>query len=81
MYRYFDDLFLAFDSSEDSDDSFNTLNSIHCKIQFTSKQEVENQIALLDAHTRKTMEGVETKNFKLPTFSELYINWQTLCSS
>ena len=75
-FPYVDDLFLAFDNSENIEDTFNTLNSIHNKIQFTGEPKVENQ-SFLDVHITKTREGVETKIFRKSTFTGLYINWQS----
>ena len=77
IFWYVDDLFFAFDHSEDIEDTFNAFNSIHNKIQFTREPEVENQLAFLDVHITKTREGVETKIFRKPTFTGLYINWQS----
>ena len=77
IFRYVDDLFLAFDNSEVIEDTFNAFNSIHNKIQFTRESEVENQLAFLDVHIMKTRKGVETKIFRKPTFTGLYINWQS----
>ena len=77
IFRYVDDLFLAFDNSADIEDTFNAFNSIHNKIQFTREPEVENQLTFLDVHITKTREGVETKIFRKPTFTGLYINWQS----
>ena len=75
--RHIDDLFLAFDNSENIEDTFNAFNSIHNKIQFTREPEVENQLAFLDVHIMKARKGVETKLFRKPTFTGLYINWQS----
>ena len=77
IFLYVDDLCLAFDNSEDIEDTFNAFNSIHNKIRFTREPEVENQLAFLDVHFTKTREGVETKIFRKPTFTGLYINWQS----
>ena len=74
IFWYVNDLFLAFDNSEDIEDTFNAFNSIHNKIQFTREPEVKSQLALLDVHITKTREGVETKVFRKPTFTGLYIN-------
>ena len=38
---------------------------------------MENQLAFLDVHIMKTRKGVETKIFRKPTFTGLYINWQS----
>ena len=77
IFRYVDDLFLAFDNSEDVEDTFNAFNSIPNKIQFTREPEVKNQLAFLDVHITKTREGVETKIFRKLTFTGLYINWKS----
>ena len=68
---------MAFDNSEDIEDTFDAFKSIHNKIQFTIKWEMENQLAFLDVHITKTREGVKTKIFRKPTFICLYINWQS----
>ena len=39
--------------------------------------EVENQLTVFDVHITKTREGVETKIFRKPPFTGLYINWQS----
>ena len=77
IYRYVDDLFLAFDKIEDVPKVFSTLNSIHKKIQFTQENENENQLSFLDVHITKTNCNIETRIYRKPTDTGSYTKWDS----
>ena len=67
IFRYVDDLFLAFDNIEDLPKVSSLFNSVHNKIKFTQELEVENQLSFLDIHTTKTNCNIETRICGKPT--------------
>ena len=77
VYRYVDDLFLAFKNQKDINRVFKSFNSINSRIKFTKEIEIENQLPFLDIHLNKTSKNVETKVYKKPTHTGSYTKWDS----
>ena len=77
VYRYVDDLFLAFENPDDIQPVFALFNSIHNNITFTKEIETCNQLSFLDVHILKTNTNIETKIFRKPTYSGLHTKWDS----
>ena len=77
IYRYVDDLFLAFDNFNQIESIFTIFNSIHEKIKFTKEIETNNQISFLDIYITKTDDNIQTKIYRKPTYTGLYTKWDS----
>ena len=67
IYRYVDDLFLAFGNIKDLPKAFSLFNSVHKKIKFTQQLEIGNQFSFLDIHIIKSKCNIKTRIFRKPT--------------
>jgi len=54
LWRYVDDIFVAFNDMNALDIFFNTLNSVHNNITFTTELECGDSLAFLDVLIEKT---------------------------
>ena len=53
------------------------MNSFHPSIQFTYERENNNSISFLDIELLRVGENIETRVFRKPTNTDLYIHWQS----
>ena len=80
--RFVDDSFAHFDDRRDSEDFLVHLNSLHPSLQFTCEHEVSGQLPFMDVLVdRSTNQGVETSVYRKPTFTGLYITWDSFCAT
>lgn len=79
--RYVDDTFAIFASSEAFEQFSLRLNDLHPALRFTHETELNNQLPFLDILVHRTSNGFETSVFRKATFSGLYTQWNSFCSS
>ena len=80
--RFVDDSFAYFDKREDSDRMMQILNDLHPSLKFTCEHEVDGRLPFLDVLVEKTIEdGVLTSVYRKPTFTGLYITWDSYCAT
>ena len=72
IYRYVDDLLLAFDNQIEIDIIFNLFNSIHKNITLIQEFEENHRLLFLNVNITTTEENIETIVFKKPTHTGLY---------
>jgi len=75
LWRYLDDIFVAFNDMSALDIFFNTLNSVHNNITFTKELECGDSLAFLDVLIEKTQSGIQTTTYRKPTHSGLDTHW------
>jgi len=73
LWRYVDDIFVAFNDMSALDIFFNTLNSVHNDITFTKELECGDSLAFLDVLIEKSQTGIQTTTYRKPTHSGLYL--------
>ena len=75
LWRYVNDIFVAFNDMSALDIFFNTLNSVHNDITFTKELECGDSLAFLDVLIEKTQAGIQTTTYRKPIHSGLYTHW------
>ena len=75
LWRYVDDIFVAFNDMSALDIFFNTLNRVHNYITFAKELECGDSLAFLDVLIEKTQSGIQTTTYRKPTHSGLYTHW------
>ena len=76
--RYVDDTFLVFHTSRDMLSFFNLMNKQHPSITFTKEEEQDNKLSFLDVLLTQTTDGsIVTSIYRKPTFSGLYMKWDS----
>ena len=76
--RYVDDIFLVFSSSADVSQFFQWINAQHPQIRFTLEEEQDDKISFLDVLVSRQTDGkLLTSVFRKPTFSGLYLRWDS----
>ena len=76
--RYVDDTFLIFSSRSDMLSFFEHMNSQHENITFTKEEENNDTLPFLDILiTRQTDLSLVTSLYRKPTFSGLYLQWDS----
>ena len=75
LWRYVNDIFVAFNDMSALDIFFNTLNSVHNDITFTKELECGDSLAFLDVLIEKTQCLIQTTTYRKPTHSGLYTHW------
>ena len=78
-HRYVDDTFAIFPSRQDFEDFLEKLNALHTSLKFTFETEVEGRLPFLDVLVHKTQRCFQTSVYRKPTFSGLYMNWESFC--
>ena len=79
--RYVDDSFSCFASKSDSFVFLDVLNNLHPSLKFTCEFEECGQLPFLDVLVEKSVEGgVLTTVYRKPTFTGLYIVWDSFCA-
>ena len=73
--RYVDDLFMLVTSSNEADQYFDTLNSLHPSIKFTMEKEVDGCLAFLDILIKRTDGKFKTMLYRKPTDTGLTMNY------
>ena len=73
--RYVDDT-NCFIKNDSVDYAISVLNSFHPSIQFTYETENNNSISFRDIELLRVGEKIETRVFRKPTNTDLYIHWQ-----
>ena len=79
--RFVDDSFAWFEEREHSGRLLGILNDIHPALKFTCEHEENGQLPFLDALVMKTDDQVETTVYRKPTFTGLYITWDSYCAT
>ena len=73
-----DDTFLVFNNRNDMSLFFNWINTQHPNIKFTKEKESNNELCFLDVLVcRKDNGDIFTNFYRKPTFSGLYISWDS----
>ena len=76
--RYVDDTFLVFNTSSDMLSFFKWMNKQHPSIIFTKEEEQDNKLSFLDVLLTRTTDGsIVTSIYRKPTFSGLYMKWDS----
>ena len=76
--RYVDDTFLVFNTSSDMVSFFEWMNKQHPSITFTKEEEQDNKLSFLDVLLTRTTDGsIVTSIYRKPTFSGLYMKWDS----
>ena len=76
--RYVDDTFLSFSNKTEADDFFDWFNKQHSHIKFTKEEENNGQLPFLDVFVSRDTDGtLETTVYRKPTFSGLYMKWDS----
>ena len=76
--RYVDDTFLVFNTSSDMLSFFKWMNKQHPSITFTKEEEQDNKLSFLDVLLTQTTDGsIVTSIYRKPTFSGLYMKWDS----
>ena len=78
-YRYVDDIFCLFNCEKDADLFFAQLNSMHPFLKFPVERESNHWLPFLDVFVHKTPTAFLTSVYRKPTFSGLYIRWDSFC--
>ena len=83
MYcRFVDDSFAHVDHRQDCERFLEILNSLHPALQFTCELENDGRLPYLDVSIEKSKnDGILTSIYRKPTFTGLYITWDSfLCN-
>ena len=76
--RYVDDTFLVFNTRSDMLSFFKWMNKQHPSITFTKEEEQDNKLSFLDVLLTRTTDGsIVTSIYRKPTFSGLYMKWDS----
>ena len=78
-FRYVDSTFRVFVSEPGAGKFFSHLNSMHPTLRFTLEEENNSTVPFLDALVRKGTSTFLTTVFRKPTFTGLYIRWDSFC--
>ena len=76
-HRYVDDVFSHFVNREESVAFFERLNSLHPALRFTREDEQSGTLPFMDVNVMKTDNSVETAIYRKPTFTGLYVPWDS----
>ena len=76
-HRYVDHTFAIFPSRQHFEDYLEKLNALHTSLKFTFETEVEGRLPFLDVLVHKTQRCFQTSVYRKPTFSGLYMNWES----
>ena len=74
LWRYVDDIFVAFNDMSSLNIFFNALNNVHNNITFTKELECGDSLAHLDVLIEKSQTGIQT-TYRKPTHSGIYTHW------
>jgi len=72
LWRYVDDIFVAFNDMSVLNIFFDSLDNIHNNITFTTELECGDSLAFLDVLIEKGQTGIQTTMYRKPTHSGLY---------
>ena len=76
--RYVDDTFLVFNTRSDMLSFFKWMNKQDPSITFTKEEEQDNKLSFLDVLLTRTTDGsIVTSIYRKPTFSGLYMKWDS----
>ena len=75
--RYVDDT-ICFIKNDSIDYVISVLNNFYPSMQFTFQTENNNSISFLDIELLRVGENIETRVFRKPTNTDLYIPWQSI---
>ena len=78
-FRYVDDTFVIFQNEKESEEFLIRLNSLHSSLQFTFEKK-NNSLPFLDVHVEHMKGCYETKVYRKPTFTGLYLHWESFTS-
>ena len=80
--RFVDDSFAHFDNSCQSEEFLVRLNGLHPALKFTCEHESAGRLPFMDVCVDRSMNGsLETSVFRKPTFTGLYITWDSFCAT
>ena len=78
LYRRFvDDAFSVFPCEESALQFFGVLNRMHPALRFTMENEVDSRLPFMDVLVRRTSGGLVRSVYRKPTFTGLYIRWDS----
>ena len=77
--RYVDDIIIALPSDR-IDETLNTFNSYHQKLQFTIETEIDNTISFLDIALTRVDNQITTNWYRKPTWSGRFMNFFLMSS-
>ena len=76
--RFVDDLFVYFDKHEDGDQMMQTIYDLHLSLKFTCEHKVDGHLPFMDVLVEKTIDDIVlTSVYRKPTFTGLYITWDS----
>ena len=79
--RFVDDSFAYFDEKEESDRFLHILNGLHPALKFTCEHEEDSRLPFMDVQVEKMDDGgAVTSVYRKPTFTGLYITWDSFCA-
>ena len=76
-FRYVDDTFAIFDLEAEADKFLTKLNCLHPFLKFTFEKEKDECLPFLDVYVERTDIGFETSVYRKPTFTGLYLRWES----
>ena len=80
--RFVDDSFAYFDEKEESDRLLHILNGLHPALKFTCEHEEDSRLPYMDVQVEKVDDGgAVTSVYRKPTFTGLYITWDSFCAT
>ena len=80
--RFVDDTFGFFENRRQSENLLKYLNSLHPSLKFTCEEEKDGRLAYMDVLVeRLDNDGVATAVYRKPTFTGLYIPWDSFCAT
>ena len=79
--RFVDDSFAHFQCRQDSDRLLEILNNLHPSLKFTCEHEKDRCLPYMDVLVEKTDDDILTSVYRKPTFTGLYITWDSYCAT
>ena len=76
---FVDDSFAHFQCRQDSDHLLEILNNLHPSLKFTCEHEKDRRLPYMDVLVEKTDDDILTSVYRKPTFTGLYITWDSYC--
>ena len=78
-FRYVDDTFCVFGSETEAGEFFSHLNSMHPALRFTLEKENNSTLPFLNVLVYKETSAFLMTVYRKPTFTGLYIHWDSFC--
>ena len=76
-FRYVDNTFAIFDHEAEADEFLTKLNCLHPSLKFTFEKEKGKCLPFLDVYVQRTDVGLETSEYRKPTFTGQYLRWES----